>query len=189
MEGIVQDNKGRNQTAAEEHRKDEIEGEKAAAGQILSGKSVGNRNIDDQHDQRSGEGVENGVSIACPEIAHGEQVGIAFQTDAPGPEQHVAPGDQIRIADGGDHDEIHRVERDQGEERGRRVDHCVENAVGAAFADMVRAGFPPARDGYTHLFHPPDQNRDVSLIFFEMPLTRIRIRKFTRLLNSPMAAE
>ena len=70
------------------------------------------RDIDRQHDQRADKGVGDGVAIAHPEAAHGGQMLIAIQREALGPEEDVAAGDEIRVADGGDHDEVHRIERD-----------------------------------------------------------------------------
>ena len=155
VEGVVQDDEGGDQAAPEEHGKNEEEGKESASHHVPPAQGVGHRDVDGQHDQRARKGIQYGVAVAPPQVAHGKQVVVPVHAEAPGKQQHIALGHHIGIADGGDHDKIHGIEGQQGHDARDGIDDCVKGPVRPAFPDAVAIAMGRLfhRD-IAHLFPP-----------------------------------
>ena len=119
----------RDEAAAEEHRDDEVDHERFLPGKILAAQRPAGR---DRHDQRKDDRdrrVNDRVQIPSPHVAPLHDLGEALHRDAHRVQDDLAAQDRVRVGYGGNHDEIQRIQDDQGKQEEKEAVNNVEHPV------------------------------------------------------------
>ncbi len=142
--------KGRDESAAEKHRKDEKQGKELPSDEILPRQRVRRRHVDDQADGRARYRIQYRVSVPDPNVFVLEQLFVAVQGKPLGNEPYLPVRHRRRIAEGSDDDKVKRIHQDDQKHGGKNVKQHFHHFVGRAVVDRLR-GRASYRIGCVHL--------------------------------------
>lgn len=126
-----------NEAAAEEHGDREEDHKELAEGQRLAGERPCGRHRKDDREDGVGKRVPDGVAVTDPDVCPLETADIAREINIDGKEIHFAREHGVRTREGGNDDEVERVDDDERKEEKHEVDDRVVDAVSAALPDAV----------------------------------------------------
>jgi len=130
-----------NGTAAEEHGEHEQRYDNALKGKTLAGQRVGGDHGHRQIDDRTGDGVDEGIAIGTPDAGVLKYRLIAFKRGLNRPEQNSALIDDDGVRERGGHDVEQRQQDDHEERKQEYVHQRVVDFIDARSLDSVlRAG-------------------------------------------------
>ena len=126
-----------NEAAAEEHGDREEDHPELAEGQRLAGERPRGRHRKDDREDGVGKRVPDGVAVTDPDVRALETADIAREINIDGKEIHFAREHGVRTREGGNDDEVERVDNEERKEEKHEVDDRVVDAVSAALPDAV----------------------------------------------------
>lgn len=120
---------GRNEPAAEKHRKYEKGGKVAASGQIFARQRIGGEYRHNDINSRPDNGVQDRIPVALQNVVVLEHFLVSAERDALRPQPHLSAQNFGRIANrGGQHEQQRIQDGDQGENE-QSVDDETEHSV------------------------------------------------------------
>ena len=122
---------GWDQTAGEEHRDQVKCCEKSSSIQMLSGKRVGSRNIDNECHKRSHN------TVAGPQLCIARQLFVSFEVNSFRKEHNLSVGYGCRITERRNDDEVHRIQGDDDQKHADRIQDDIENPVFSGFLYFI----------------------------------------------------
>ena len=175
------------QPSAEIHGDHEQRHDEALAGAVSPGKCVGRGNRQRQIDERSKEGVENGVGIARPDLLIVENKAVGLQRGVDRQQDHFPAGYGLGVADGRADDEQQRVKGHDGDQNQQRVIDPDEDPISPGKPGLA----PPAcgMDAHVHVSFFLHYQRLEWASDLDSVLASTRMTQLTAELNRPVAVE
>jgi hypothetical protein len=145
---LPRDQKRGDEAAAEEHDDEEHRHKKLAKHQIAARERIRSGQVDRKAYERTHQRVEDGDVVAGPDSGGIQQCAVAIESKAHGVKPHFAGRHRRRFAEGGNDDEVQRVQYGNEHQHRKRVNNDVEYAVRACnfylVVSHVRSSLPQA---------------------------------------------